>query len=702
MNTKSHLSPERIRRSTRWRVQPLRQLTPEILTSQLDAFSAGYLREAVLTWGAIEQRDDLIRTVVSKRIKSVARHDYAILPLPGLTPAETAQSQSHIDALNYFYANLTVADALNENERGGFNLLIRQMMTSIGQRYAVHEILWQPEAGAHRSQRSSRTDTSPRWVTAECRHVPLEFFENTTGRLRFLETDNATQGVPLADNGWMITVGEGLMVATSLAWMSKHLALNDWLLYCERNGTPGVRGVTTAARDSEEWTAMVEAVSELLNGSAIVTNATEDIRLVDFAVGGEIPFPALVERMDRFIAALWRGTDLSTISREHGYGVSLQERESCLLEEDDAALITETLNRTLDAQVIRLVFGESVRPLARIKLLGVAKECTEFDLKIDAFLLEQGAPLGVADLLERYGRRHAKSAEDRLTSTPHSRSLANSRIQLPAACVTPFKAIAGEWIQLTPLGEFPHAQGWQRVDAASVNTMVQQFKSFWAKLGRRFGGLPFYLGHPDATPSPTETKALGWILDVEARSDGLYGKVKWTSEGRALIEGGYYKFHSPYWEAESIGVREGQPVFRPTRLLSAGLTNQPNLPVLPLANETKSPTTGVLELLVETAIQNGQITPAQEAEFRNRHIEPALANQQVLPIRSAIPVAATSKTRHLAIRRHSPSNPTHRMQTVREAVMAKMTDGRTYDEAWESVKNEQPRLFDLMRSQPTP
>ena len=65
MNTKSHLTPERIRRSTRWRVQPLRRLTPEILTQQLDAFDAGYLREATLTWATIEQRDDLIRTVVS-------------------------------------------------------------------------------------------------------------------------------------------------------------------------------------------------------------------------------------------------------------------------------------------------------------------------------------------------------------------------------------------------------------------------------------------------------------------------------------------------------------------------------------------------------------------------------------------------------------------------------------------------------------
>jgi hypothetical protein len=41
------------------------------MTRKLDAFESGYLKDAVNIWDALEQRDDLIRTVVSKRKKAV-------------------------------------------------------------------------------------------------------------------------------------------------------------------------------------------------------------------------------------------------------------------------------------------------------------------------------------------------------------------------------------------------------------------------------------------------------------------------------------------------------------------------------------------------------------------------------------------------------------------------------------------------------
>lgn len=42
------------------------------------------------------------------------------------------------------------------------------------------------------------------------------------------------------------------------------------------------------------------------------------------------------------------------------------------------------------------------------------------------------------------------------------------------------------------------------------------------------------------------------------------------------------------------------------------------------------------------------------------------------------------------------------MQRVRDAVAKKTANGLNYNEAWEHVKCEQPRLFDLMRSQTLP
>ena len=129
-------------RAKRWRFNPLTNLKPDALARHLDAFDAGYLREAALIWEALEQRDDLLRGVISKRKKSVARHGWTVLPKADLTDAEKEQAREHAAALNFFYNNLECEHAVDGAERGGFKLLARQMMDAVGKRFAVHEVVW--------------------------------------------------------------------------------------------------------------------------------------------------------------------------------------------------------------------------------------------------------------------------------------------------------------------------------------------------------------------------------------------------------------------------------------------------------------------------------------------------------------------------------------------------------------------------------
>ncbi|HYE30562.1 MAG TPA: DUF935 family protein [Methylomirabilota bacterium] len=143
MNTHP-LGKERLRAFYRNRHNPLASLTAEGLVRALDAFDAGYLREAALAWESMERRDDMIRAVAPKRKKSVARHGWEILTLPNLSPAQHKEALQQKRALQFFYDNVTCANALDENEQGGFKLLVRQMMDAVGKRYAVHEITWKP------------------------------------------------------------------------------------------------------------------------------------------------------------------------------------------------------------------------------------------------------------------------------------------------------------------------------------------------------------------------------------------------------------------------------------------------------------------------------------------------------------------------------------------------------------------------------
>lgn len=160
-----------------------------------------------------------------------------------------------------------------------------------------------------------------------------------------------------------------------------------------------------------------------------------------------------------------------------------------------------------------------------------------------------------------------------------------------AAQSTPFIVLQDSWVQLTPYGYFPHSNGLQRVDRKAAENLTANFNSFSGKLGRRFAGAPFYVGHPDAPEceqSDRDQKAYGWVMALEPRDDGLYGQVKWSKAGSDLIANAHYKFLSPYWRVAVIGTQNGQNVVRPESLISVGLTNQPNLPVLPLANTLES------------------------------------------------------------------------------------------------------------------
>jgi phage gp29-like protein len=135
----------KIETKNRPRFSPIRNLTPERLTQMLDAFEQGYLAEAALTWDTIEKRDDTIKSVAPKRKKAIARHGWEVIVSPNLPCDKQAEALKHKEALEYFYTNRTCSHALDGNERGGFKLMVRQMMDAIGKRYAVHEILWKSE-----------------------------------------------------------------------------------------------------------------------------------------------------------------------------------------------------------------------------------------------------------------------------------------------------------------------------------------------------------------------------------------------------------------------------------------------------------------------------------------------------------------------------------------------------------------------------
>lgn len=398
-------SAEAVRAYRRQRWNPLRTLSPETLTRALDAFEYGDLREFALMAEVIADRDDVIKSVKPKREKATAHRDWNILTRE---KSQVAERQKEI--LQDFWQNVRAENAYDRNEFGGIARLIKQMMSAVSYRYAAHHIVWKPQAGKLR---------------AVFEFVPLWFFENRSGKLRFLRDGFGIEGEEMDPREWMVTTGDGLMIACAIAYLAKRYCLQDWLAFSEKFSMPGILGITPHGKDSPEGQAMKSAVQSFGQDWSAVLYGTDPsekdpIRLVQpNGNPSGMPMPALIERVDRKIAALFRGADLSSMSSRdgEGTGASLQMEETDVLEADDCLMISETLQQ-IDRQVLQWHFGPDVEVLAYIEIQPPVREDKKFILSAIDTLAKHGVRVSKSDVVERLGFTEADDDEPALGETP--------------------------------------------------------------------------------------------------------------------------------------------------------------------------------------------------------------------------------------------------------------------------------------------
>lgn len=349
MKTQSQISTERVEYEISAFYNPMVWLSPRRLCDALDGFQRGDIAAAARIFEAISRRDDMTRTVVAKRHGSIAKLDWEIVGVGD----DKAASEKQTQVLTDFFNSLEVTHAIDRNKRGCVPMLVRQMMLAVDNKFSVHEIIWKP---------------SPKGLSAELRFVPLWFFENRTGKLQFLERQGASNGVPMENRDWLVCVAEvALMEPTSVIYYAKNGGWKNWLVFADRYGFPLIKGKCDAPFGSKEYNDYFAALQKFRNGYALLLSGGADAELLQ-ANGAGAPFERLVANADRAIAALWRGSDLGTLSSQNGAGASLQGDETSVLEEDDAQMIEEAIEHNLSQYVLEYYFGADVVPAAKFIL----------------------------------------------------------------------------------------------------------------------------------------------------------------------------------------------------------------------------------------------------------------------------------------------------------------------------------------------
>ncbi len=122
---------------------------------------------------------------------------------------------------------------------------------------------------------------------------------------------------------------------------------------------------------------------------------------------------------------------------------------------------------------------------------------------------------------------------------------------------------APEWVQLLPAGVFYGKDGRGPYHVKDSEALIR------ASLSEM--NLPVDENHATdhAMNSGIPSPARGWINQMEARADGIWGRVEWTETGKALMGEKAYRGISPVFLHRKDGTI--------TRILRAALTNTPNI-----------------------------------------------------------------------------------------------------------------------------
>ncbi len=121
-----------------------------------------------------------------------------------------------------------------------------------------------------------------------------------------------------------------------------------------------------------------------------------------------------------------------------------------------------------------------------------------------------------------------------------------------------------DWVHLLPAGEVRTIDGRGPYRAASVAALM----SASIPTGHK---LPLDENHATdlAAPRGGAAPARGWIVELQERADGVWGRVEWTGEGRRIMEDKQYRGVSPVIAHRADGTI--------TAIRRASLTNTPNL-----------------------------------------------------------------------------------------------------------------------------
>jgi phage I-like protein len=164
-------------------------------------------------------------------------------------------------------------------------------------------------------------------------------------------------------------------------------------------------------------------------------------------------------------------------------------------------------------------------------------------------------------------------------------------------------AAVPDWVQLTPAGPaLPGRDGrvWRLSHPQAILSAFAMARAEGQDVPVDFEHATHLKGEK-GEPAP----AVGWVAELDLRDGALWGRIEWNEAGHTAIASRAYRYVSP-------GFRFDPRTLEVSRIVSVGLTNQPNfaMPALNRQADTKESEAMDKDVLQALGLQ-ADATPAQ-------------------------------------------------------------------------------------------
>jgi len=337
-----------------WREYPADGLTPQRLVSILREADGGSLSSQMALFEQMEEKDAHLFSVANTRRLAVTGLPWEVVSaaeMPGWGSARSVAGDRRLaDEAAAF------CDAVLRN-LPGFEETLVFLSLAFGRNIAVAELIWQP--------------TPSGLCLAEL--VPIDFSRlviGDLGEVRILTETSKFDGIGLPPDKFIVhtplaasghPMRGGLSRVTALAFLAKHFAIKDWLIFAEVFGMPVRMARYHPNATPQEKRELLDMLKQLGADATGIFSKAVEVEIKQSRQPGETNlYENLCIYFNREMSKAWLGQTLTidTLRTQASAGAAtVQDRVRRDLRDDDLRKEALTLRRDLLSPLTRFRFG---------------------------------------------------------------------------------------------------------------------------------------------------------------------------------------------------------------------------------------------------------------------------------------------------------------------------------------------------------